>query len=122
LRVLLDESAPRLIKTRLPELSISTVQEMGWAGLTNGELLAMAEREFDVFITADKQLRYQQNLTGKRLSVIVLPSNQVPVVTAILPAIEQSLKAIQSGTRKRCQEQFFLPPPPRLPRRTLSPR
>jgi len=98
LRVLLDESAPRLIKTRLTEFSISTVQEMGWAGLTNGELLVLAEREFDVFITADKQLRYQQNLTGKRLSVIVLPSNQVPVVTAILPAIEQSMKAIQSGS------------------------
>lgn len=70
---------------------------MGWAGLKNGEVLALAEREFDVFITADKQLRYQQNLTGKRLSVIVLPSNQVPVVTALLPAIEQSLNAIQSG-------------------------
>lgn len=97
MRVLLDESAPRLIKTRLTEISITTVQEMGWAGLTNGELLVLAEREFDVFITADKQLRYQQNLTGKRLSVIVLPSNQVPVVTALLPAIEQSLKAIQSG-------------------------
>jgi len=98
LRVLLDESAPRLIKTRLTEISISTVQELGWAGLTNGELLVLAEREFDVFITADKQLRYQQNLTGKRLSVIVLPSNQVPVVTAILPAIEQSLQAIRSGS------------------------
>ena len=98
MRVLLDESAPRLIKTRLTEISISTVQELGWAGLTNGELLVLAEREFDVFITADKQLRYQQNLTGKRLSVIVLPSNQVPVVTAILPAIEQSLQAIRSGS------------------------
>jgi hypothetical protein len=57
LKILLDESAPRLIKTSLPEFSISTVQEMGWAGLKNGELLALAEKQFDVFITADRQLR-----------------------------------------------------------------
>ncbi|MBI3603719.1 MAG: DUF5615 family PIN-like protein [Nitrospirae bacterium] len=79
MNILLDESAPRLIKTRLPQFSIRTVQEMGWAGMRNGELLAVAEGQFDVFVTADKMLRYQQNLTGKRLAVVVLPSNQVPV-------------------------------------------
>ena len=67
MNILLDESAPRLIKTRLAEFSISTVQEMGWTGLKNGELLVLAERQFDVFITADQQLRYQQNLAGRRL-------------------------------------------------------
>ncbi|MBI3810159.1 MAG: DUF5615 family PIN-like protein [Nitrospirae bacterium] len=98
MNILLDESAPRLIKTSLPECSISTVQEMGWAGLKNGELLALAEKQFDVFITADKQLRYQQNLTGRRLAVIVLPSNQVPAVIALLPAIRQAIERIQPGT------------------------
>jgi hypothetical protein len=97
LNILLDESAPRLIKTRLPNLSIRTVQEMGWTGIKNGELLTLAEEQFDVFITADKKLRYQQNLTGKRLAVVVLPSNQVPVVTTLLPAIAQVLKDIQPG-------------------------
>lgn len=98
MKILLDESAPRLIKTSLPEFSISTVQEMGWAGLKNGELLALAEKQFDVFITADRQLRYQQNLTGRRLAVIVLPSNQVPAVIALLPAIRQAINGIQPGT------------------------
>lgn len=98
MKILLDESAPRLIKTSLPEFSISTVQEMGWAGLKNGELLALAEKQFDVFITADKQLRYQQNLTGRRLAVIVLPSNQVPAVIALLPAIRQAINVVQPGT------------------------
>ncbi len=98
MKILLDESAPRLIKTSLPEFSISTVQEMGWAGLKNGELLALAEKQFDVFITADKQLRYQQNLTGRRLAVIVLPSNQVPAVIALLSAIRQAINEIQPGT------------------------
>lgn len=98
MKILLDESAPRLIKTSLPEFSISTVQEMGWAGLKNGELLALAEKQFDVFITADRQLRYQQNLAGRRLAVIVLPSNQVPAVIALLPAIRQAINGIQPGT------------------------
>lgn len=88
MRILLDESAPRLIKTRLPHLTISTVQEMGWAGLTNGELLRLAAEQFDVLITADKKLRHQQTLSGRRLAVIILPSNQVPVVANLLSVIE----------------------------------
>lgn len=98
LRILLDECAPRLVKTRLPALDIRTVQEMGWAGIKNGELLALAEARFDVFVTADKKLRYQQNLKGRRLAVVVLPSNQVPIVATLLPTIEQVLQSTQPGT------------------------
>lgn len=97
MNVLLDESAPRLIKTRLAEFSISTVQEMGWTGLKNGELLALAERQFDVFNTADQQLRYQQNLAGRRLAILVLPGNQVPMVTRLLPKIAQALREMAPG-------------------------
>lgn len=70
---------------------------MGWTGLSNGDLLALAEKQFDAFITADQNLRYQQNLSGRRLSVIVLLSNQVPVVATLLPAINQALKGIEPG-------------------------
>lgn len=66
--------------------------------MRNGELLAVAEGQFDVFITADKSLRHQQSLTGRRLAVLVLPSNQVPIVMGLIPAIEQALTAIQPGT------------------------
>jgi hypothetical protein len=52
-KILLDESVPRLLKLRLPQLNISTVQEMGRAGMRNGELLRRAEQCFDVLITAD---------------------------------------------------------------------
>jgi hypothetical protein len=97
LNILLDGSAPRLIKTRLTDFSISTVQEMGWTGLKNGELLTLAERQFDVFITADQQLRYQQNLAGRRLAILVLPSNQVPMVTQLLPVIAQTLHDMAPG-------------------------
>ena len=70
---------------------------MGWTGLKNGELLTLAERQFDVFITADQQLRYQQNLAGRRLAILVLPSNQVPMVTRLLPMIAQTLRDMTPG-------------------------
>jgi len=64
LRILLDECAPRIVKTRLARLAISTVQELGWTGIKNGELLARAEQRFDVLVTADQSFPYQQNLGG----------------------------------------------------------
>lgn len=70
---------------------------MGWSGMKNGELLAAAEQQFTTFITADQQLRYQQNLTGRQLSIIVLPTNQVPLVTTLLPAIREAIATIQLG-------------------------
>ncbi|MDN5941421.1 MAG: DUF5615 family PIN-like protein [Nitrospira sp.] len=98
MKILLDESVPRLLKLRLPHLDISTVQQMGWAGLRNGELLRRAEERFDVFITADQNLRYQQNLSGRTLAILVLPSNQVPLVVRLVPAVETRLATIQPGT------------------------
>ena len=70
---------------------------MGWAGTKNGELLRRAEAEFDVFVTADQQLRYQQNLSGRTLAIIVIPSNRVRTVVSLLPAIEEILKRVQPG-------------------------
>jgi Domain of unknown function (DUF5615) len=83
-KILLDESVSRLFKLRLPQLNISTVQELGWAGVRNGELLRRAEELFDVFVTADQNLRFQQNLSGRKLAIIVLPSNQVPLVARLV--------------------------------------
>jgi hypothetical protein len=76
---------------------VTTVQEEGWIGITNGELLRLAEDNFDVLITSDQNLRYQQNLSGRRLAIIQLPSNQVPVVVLLVPALEQALSAIRKG-------------------------
>jgi predicted nuclease of predicted toxin-antitoxin system len=98
LKVLLDESVPLLVKTRLAEFSITTVQEMGWSGMKNGELLAVAAEQFDVFITSDKQLQYQQNLSKSQLSFIILPTNQVPLVIALLPALKEAIKEFQKGS------------------------
>jgi hypothetical protein len=97
MNILLDECTPRVVKRRLPGRNIRTVQEMGWSGLRNGELLAAANGQFDVFITTDKNLRYQQNLKKYNFAVLLLPSNQVPVVVSLIPDIEAALKIIKVG-------------------------
>lgn len=97
MKILLDECTPRVMKRLLSEFEISTVQDKGWIGVTNGALLSMAENEFDVFVTTDKNLRYQQNLTGRRLAIIELPTNQVPVVASLVPAVREALVNIELG-------------------------
>lgn len=98
MKILLDECTPRLVKKRLPQFFIRTAQELGWTGIKNGKLLSLAEGQFDVLVSTDQNLPFQQNLTGKKLAVIILPSNKVPIVAQLISAIEQSLQAIQPGT------------------------
>jgi len=71
---------------------------MGWAGLRNGELLRRAEELFDIFVTADQNLRYQQNLSWRKLAILGLPSNQVPLVARLVPVVETLFATIQPGT------------------------
>jgi len=87
-----------MLKLRLPHLDISTVQEIGLAGLRNGELLRRAEERFDIFVTSDQNLRHQQNLSGRKLAILVLPSNQVPLVARLVPVVETLLTTIQPRT------------------------
>ncbi len=65
-----------------------------WAGIQNGQLLALVAAEFDLFITSDKNLRHQQNLSGFDITVILLPSNQVPIVKAMLPVIKNAISGL----------------------------
>ncbi|MFL6210124.1 MAG: hypothetical protein ACJ74W_14815 [Pyrinomonadaceae bacterium] len=97
MNILLDECTPRVVRRYLPQYNVRTVQEMGWAGLKNGALLAAADGKFDVLITTDKNLRYQQNFAGRDFAVLVLPSNQVPVVERVMPAVASALQIIKPG-------------------------
>ena len=73
MRILLDESAPRGLKTFFADHDVETVPELGWASLKNGELLTLAvENGFDVFVTPDKALDSQQNLASFDIAVVVL--------------------------------------------------
>ena len=97
MRILIDESLPRYLKQVLVEHAVFTVQEMGWAGIRNSELLAKAESNFDVLLTADKNLRYQQNLSGLALAIIVFPSNRLSVVKTLAPQVKDALSVIRQG-------------------------
>jgi hypothetical protein len=72
MRVLLDECVPRRLKRELPGHEVRTATERGWSGVKNGRLLALAEGEFDVFVTVDQNLKYQQNLTAFGIAVVLL--------------------------------------------------
>jgi hypothetical protein len=61
-RVLFDENLPRLLRRDFPDCAVSTVQEQGWGSFRNGDLLRLAEGNFDVFLTADRRMQYQQKL------------------------------------------------------------
>ena len=97
MKILLDECTPHVLKKLLTGFEIRTVQDQDWSGITNGALLSLAEKEFDVLITSDQNLKYQQNLSSKRLAVVQLPTNQVPTVTKLASVIQERLEAIQVG-------------------------
>jgi hypothetical protein len=94
LRILLDENLPTALSRLIIGHHVTAAFELGWAGISNGDLIAAAEAEgFEVLITADQNIRYQQNLTGRRLILIVLSTNIWPIIRAnpgpILAAVEQ---------------------------------
>lgn len=97
MKIIIDECVPSIVKRGLADRDIVTVQQMGWAGVKNGKLLSLVAPDFDVFITSDQNLRYQQNLSSFGIAVIVLPSNQVPMVRQLLPAIDEVFVSIRPG-------------------------
>jgi hypothetical protein len=96
-KVLFDECMPRPLRRLLAEFEISTAQEMGWGRVKNGELLRRAEGVFDAFLTADQQLKYQQNLKGRMLAILVLSTNRWVKTKAEVPKIAAALRALKPG-------------------------
>jgi len=96
-KILLDECTPHVLKRLLTGFEIKTVQDQDWSGITNGALLRLAEGQFDVLITSDQNLKYQQNLAGRQLAIIQLPTNQVPLVVKLVPNVQAVLEKIQTG-------------------------
>ena len=94
-RVLQDHCVPRPFRDLLTGCAVSTAAEMGWAQLKNGELLDAAEATgFEVLITADRNLRYQQNLAGRRIAIIELPTNRLRLVVRYAPQVNALLARI----------------------------
>lgn len=100
MRVLLDEQLPRQLARELIGHEARTVQQQGWAGLKNGELLRRAaEAGHEVFITADQNLEFQQNLAHSGLFVLVLvaPSNALEDLLPLVPGILTEMRNAQAG-------------------------
>ena len=93
MRVLRDECLPRRLKHAFVGHDVRTVPEAGWASRRNGELLRLAQHEFDVFVTADRKLRYQQHLASFGIAVIVLvaPSNTLIDLQPLMPRVVRIL-------------------------------
>lgn len=73
----------------------STVQDLGWGGIKNGDLLQRAEGEFDIFVTSDQNIQYQQNLAGRRIAILELSTNDISRIEAASTLIEGALEEIQ---------------------------
>lgn len=95
MKILLDECVPWPMHRLLTGHACSTVQDLGWGGIKNGDLLQRAEGEFDLFITSDQNLRYQQNLTGRRIAILELSTNDIERIRAASSLIEDALVKIQ---------------------------
>ncbi|MFW9263665.1 DUF5615 family PIN-like protein [Nostoc sp. CALU 546] len=100
MNILIDECIDRRLARQLSGHSVKTVPQMGWAGIKDGELLRLAEIEFDVFITVDRNLPFQQNLTVLDLAVLVLqvPSNRLADIELLLPKILAIVDTAPKGT------------------------
>ena len=100
MRVLLDEQLPRQLAREIGGHDVSTVQQRGWAGLKNGELLRVAaEASFEVLITADRNLQFQQNLSQSQLGIILLvaPSNALEDLLPLVPSLLAAIPKVSPG-------------------------
>jgi hypothetical protein len=100
MRLLLDESVPAKFRRALPDHEVRTAVEMGWSGVTNGKLLALAATGFDAFVTVDKNLPYQQNLKSLPIAVVVLhaASNELHFLLPLIPELERRLATLAPRT------------------------
>ena len=83
MRILFDHGTPAPLRRALTGHTVSTAYEMDWTELDNGALLKAAETDFEALITTDQNLRYQQNLTGRMLAIVELPTNRLPTLAKI---------------------------------------
>jgi predicted nuclease of predicted toxin-antitoxin system len=99
-KLLLDECVDRRLARDLIGHSVSTVPRRGWAGIKNGELLALAEDEFDVFITVDRKISTQQDLTKFEIPVLLLRArtNRLEDIRPLVPELLKAVDCAAAGT------------------------
>jgi len=98
MRVLFDQGTPVPLRRFLNSHTVTTVYEKGWSSTRNGDLLRLADQEmFEVFLTTDQHLKYQQNLTDRQIAIVVLPTTSWPVIQKHTAKIAEVLASIAPG-------------------------
>jgi len=97
MRIVFDQGTPAPLRRALRGHAVATAYELGWSDLANGNLLHQAEAEFDLLITTDQNLRYQQNLAGRRLAILVLPTTSWPEISRHETEVLAAVNTIQAG-------------------------
>lgn len=96
MRVLFDQGTPLPLHHHLPDHKVSTAYELGWGNLSNGELLQRAESQgFEVLVTTDQNLKYQQNLSSRIIAIVVLTATSWPRIQRVLPAVAAAIGGAQ---------------------------
>ena len=98
MNVIFDENVPLPLQQFLPGHTVTTVQQQGWAGIENGELLKLLDGKFDVVVLADKNLRYQQDLKQRRIALVELPTNRWPALKRLANKIAQAIDQAAPGS------------------------
>jgi predicted nuclease of predicted toxin-antitoxin system len=99
MRVLLDGNLPRAFAGFLPGHRVDSVHQRRWSDLDDGPLLEAAEAEYDAFVTMDQNLRFQQNLRGRQLRIVLVraPRNTMPVLVPAAPKVLDALATMAPG-------------------------
>ena len=99
MKLLLDECAPRRLKNYFVGHDVSTIEQAGFKGLKNGNLLREAEGKFEVLITVDKNIEYQQNTATLPLAIVILSatSNRLELLLPLMPETLKVLETIKTG-------------------------
>ena len=97
MKILFDQGTPAPLRRHLTGHDVSTAHEVGWGNLDNGDLLNAAEGAFDLLLTTDKNLRYQQNFTGRRLAIHVLPTTSWPRIRKNIAVVVSAVNSARPG-------------------------
>jgi predicted nuclease of predicted toxin-antitoxin system len=103
MKILLDECVPWPMHRLLAGHECRTAQQQGWGGIKNGELLERAEGEFNLFITSDQNLRYQQNLAGRRIAILELSTNKLRRIESAAALIQTTITALSPDEFRRLE-------------------
>jgi hypothetical protein len=97
-RVLFDQGTPAPLRHHLSNHDISTAYELGWGNLKNGDLLQQAEAQgFEVLVTTDQNPQYQQNLSSRKIAVVVLSTTSWPRIQKVLPRVVDAINGVQAS-------------------------